>query len=160
MEAKRSALEAIVRRPSAASESQQGYPQKSPQSPLNGGQAPKSGHAPDPTDNSNALKGGTRDCSESLVSTQDFEGEYPQKSPQSGIFEAHRGVARGRRSLKILGSSGRTRTYNPSVNSAVLRLGVRMFSTEYRGAERTNRSLFGTQFGEEFGEAISIRTTF
>ena len=26
---------------------------------------------------------------------------------------------------------------------------------EYRGAERRNRSLFGTQFGEEFGEVYS-----
>ncbi len=61
--------------------------------------------------------------------------------------------------LEIFGSSGRTQTYNPSVNSAVVRLGVRMLSTEYRGAERTIWSLFGAQFGEEFGETISIRAT-
>ena len=48
------------------------------------------------------------------------QGEYPQKSPQSDIFEGHRGVGRGRKSLKRIGSSGRTRTYNPSVNSRML----------------------------------------
>ena len=62
--------------------------------------------------------------------------------------------------IDLIGSSGRTRTYNPSVNSAVVRLGVRMLSTEYRGDERTIWSLFGAQFGEEFGEAISIRAIF
>src|SRR5271167_308146 len=30
--------------------------------------------------------------SESPVTTQGFEGGYPQKSPQSGILEGHRGV--------------------------------------------------------------------
>ena len=66
MEAKRSALEAIVRKSSTANDSQQGYPQKSPQSPRNGGKTPQSGHAPKPTENSNSLKSGARDCSESL----------------------------------------------------------------------------------------------
>ena len=130
MEAKRSALEAIVRKSSHASESHEGYPQKSPQSPQNGGKTPKSGHAPQPIKNSKALKNGTRDCSESPGFTQDFEGEYPQKSPQPSFFEGHRGVGRGRKSLKIIGSSGRTRTYNPSVNSRRLRAGAHMFSTE------------------------------
>ena len=51
---------------------------------------------------------------------QHFEGEYPQKSPQSGVFEGHRGVGGGRKLLKRIGSSGRTRTYNPSVNSRML----------------------------------------
>jgi|SRR5579862_6205678 len=57
---------------------------------------------------------------ESPVVAQDFEGGYPQKSPQSGVFEGHRSVYRGRKSKKIIGSSGRTRTYNPSVNSRML----------------------------------------
>ena len=52
--------------------------------------------------------------------SQHFEGEYPQKSPQSVISEVHRGVVRNRKSKKIIGSSGRTRTYNPSVNSRML----------------------------------------
>ena len=46
--------------------------------------------------------------------------ESPQKSPQSGIFEGHRGVYGSRKSMKRIGSSGRTRTYNPSVNSRML----------------------------------------
>jgi integrase len=48
------------------------------------------------------------------------EGEYPQKSPQSGHSSK---VCSGKRSaklLKIIGSSGRIRTYNPSVNSRML----------------------------------------
>ncbi len=120
MEAKRSALEAIVRKSSAPNESRQGYPQKSPQSPQNGGKTLNNSHAPEPMELAIAPKNGARDCSDSLGFTQDFEGEYPQKSPQSDIFEGHRGVARGRKSLKRIGSSGRTRTYNPSVNSRML----------------------------------------
>ena len=49
--------------------------------------------------------------------TQHFEEESPQKSLQSCNFEGHRGTGRGRKLLKRFGSSGRTRTYNPSVNS-------------------------------------------
>ena len=57
------------------------------------------------------------DRSESSAIAQDFEAGYPQKSPQSGISEGHRGVYRRRKSKNLIGSSGRTRTYNPSVNS-------------------------------------------
>jgi hypothetical protein len=39
-------------------------------------------------------------------------------------------------------------TYNPSVNSRMLRLGVHMLSTEYRGAKRNNRSLLGAQLDQ------------
>ena len=120
MEAKRSALEAIVHKSSDANESRDGYPQKSPQSPKSGGKTPESGHASEPTENPIARENGARECSELSVITQVFEGEYPQKSPQSGVFEGHRGVGRGRKSLKMIGSSGRTRTYNPSVNSRML----------------------------------------
>jgi hypothetical protein len=52
---------------------------------------------------------------ESVRDTGQAEG-YPQESPQSGISEDHRGVRRGRKSKILFGSSGRTRTYNPSVN--------------------------------------------
>ena len=45
-------------------------------------------------------------------------------------------------------------TYNPSVNSRMLRLGAHMLSTEYRGAKRNDRSLCGAQFGEKFGEVV------
>jgi hypothetical protein len=64
--------------------------------------------------------------SESTAIAQDIEEGYPQKSPQSGISEGHRGVYRSRKSKKIIGSSGRTRTYNPSVNSRVVKHGVSM----------------------------------
>jgi len=60
------------------------------------------------------------DCSGSTAITQDFEAGYPQKSPQSGISQGHRGVYRRRKSKNLIGSSGRTRTYNPSVNSRML----------------------------------------
>jgi len=60
------------------------------------------------------------DCSESPATAQHFDVEYPQKSPQSFISEVHRGAVRNRKSKKIFGSSGRTRTYNPSVNSRML----------------------------------------
>lgn len=33
-----------------------------------------------------------------------------------------------------------------------------MFSTEYRGANRNDRSLWGAQFGETFGEAVPMTT--
>jgi hypothetical protein len=31
-----------------------------------------------------------------------------------------------------------------------------MLSTEYRGAKRNDRSLWGAQFGEKFGEVFEI----
>ena len=52
--------------------------------------------------------------------TQKIEGQYPQKSPQSGDSSRACGGKKGRKSLKRIGSSGRTRTYNPSVNSRML----------------------------------------
>ena len=67
-----------------------------------------------------AGKNAIEQCSASLVNTQAFEAGYPQKSPQLGVLEDHRGVYRSRKSLKRFGSSGRTRTYNPSVNSRML----------------------------------------
>ena len=63
---------------------------------------------------------GSQRCAEPAANAQGFEGDYPQKSPQSGVLEDHRGVYRSRKSLKRIGSSGRTRTYNPSVNSRML----------------------------------------
>ena len=51
---------------------------------------------------------------------QQIEGEYPQKSPQSGNLERSGVGKKGRKLLKGFGSSGRTRTYNPSVNSRML----------------------------------------
>jgi hypothetical protein len=36
----------------------------------------------------------------------------------------------------------------------MLTLEVRVFSTEYTGANRSDRSLWGAQFGEKFGEVV------
>jgi hypothetical protein len=58
-------------------------------------------------------------CSLSIRNERGFDLRSPQKSPHSGDLGGHRGVGRGAKSLKINGSSGRTRTYNPSVNSGV-----------------------------------------
>jgi hypothetical protein len=48
-------------------------------------------------------------CPELPTMAQHFEGEYPQKSPQLVVSEVHRGAVRNRKSKKIIGSSGRTR---------------------------------------------------
>ena len=61
-----------------------------------------------------------QDYPEVPANAQDFEGQSLQKSLHSANFEGHRGVYRRRKLLKIIGSSGRTRTYNPSVNSRML----------------------------------------
>ena len=106
MEAKRTALEAIVRKPNGTSESEQGSPQKSPQWPQSGGQMPTNGHTQSRTESPISPQKAKSECSELPVFTRDFEGGYPQKSPQSGVFEGHRGVYRRRKSKKIIGSSG------------------------------------------------------
>jgi hypothetical protein len=65
-----------------------------------------------------------QDRSPACTVAQQVGGEYPQKSPQSGEFSEICGKfseicgkKRERKLLKRIGSSGRTRTYNPSVNS-------------------------------------------
>ncbi len=88
--------------------------------------------------------------------TQAFEGESLQKSLQSRNFEGHRGVEKARKSKILIGSSGRTRTYNPSVNRGIIKHGTSMLSMEWGGAERSKWSHLGTQFGEEFGEELRL----
>jgi len=121
MEAKRNALEAIVRKPSAShnfeKHNAEGSPQKSPQWLQNATKTPTSTPATTTIKHASAQENAVYECSELPVFSQDFEGGYPQKSPQLGVFEGHRGVYRKRKVLKRIGSSGRTRTYNPSVNS-------------------------------------------
>jgi len=63
---------------------------------------------------------GSQSYSESTTVALHFEGESLQKSLQSRDFEGHRSVYGKRKLLKGIGSSGRTRTYNPSVNSRML----------------------------------------
>jgi integrase len=125
MEAKRTALEAIVKKHPGVEGSIQpktqpeGSPQKSPHGLQNRDGQTTTKRATAKTGSSAAADKSEAQCSESPTITQGFEGEYPQKSPQSGVFEDHRGVSRGGKSKKIIGSSGRTRTYNPSVNRTI-----------------------------------------
>ena len=59
-------------------------------------------------------------CSPISADAQKVEGESLQKSLQSGVSGALKHRKAGRKSLKRIGSSGRIRTYNPSVNSRML----------------------------------------
>ena len=114
--ARRSALESIVKKQSngAAEETEDSclsYDAKTVRYPHRA-QGSRIGRAVKPASET--------DCAESPTITQYFEGEHPQKSPQSTSSEVYRGMVRNRKSKKIIGSSGRTRTYNPSVNSRML----------------------------------------
>jgi hypothetical protein len=59
--------------------------------------------------------------------------------------------------LESIGVVGRNRSYNLSVKRGIVKPGKLMISKEYGGAKRTIWSLFGTQFGEEFGEVLLLR---
>jgi hypothetical protein len=114
MEAKRHALEAIVTKRPATEESGQegqaeGYPQKSPHGLQNGGKRTGKKQAAAKDESSPAAGNAENLYSETPTNTQHFDVGYPQKSPQSGISEDHRGVKRGRKSKILFGSSGRTR---------------------------------------------------
>jgi hypothetical protein len=58
-----------------------------------------------------------QDCSRESANAQRAERESLQKSLQSGVSGATKHRRAARKPLKGFGSSGRTRTYNPSVNS-------------------------------------------
>jgi len=125
MEAKRTALESIVKKQTdlGSSDQQTGQAEGSLQKPLHGLQngAPRltSNHATAQPANSARAKKTEQQCSELPVNTQHFEGESLQKSLQPCNFEGHRGVLKPRKSKNLFGSSGRTRTYNPSVNRGI-----------------------------------------
>jgi integrase len=126
MEAKRTALESIVKKPVGKDASIQqnrqteGSLQKSLHGLQNGASRPANyGPTTQPAKWVRAKKT-EQHCSESPMITQHFEGESLQKSLQSCNSEGHRGVVRARKSKILIGSSGRTRTYNPSVNSRML----------------------------------------
>ncbi len=61
-----------------------------------------------------------QDNSPVSTNVQRIEGGSLQKSLQSANFCSGKGRKVARKSLKRIGSSGRTRTYNPSVNSRML----------------------------------------
>ena len=126
MEAKRTALESIVKKQTdtGSSGQQTGQAEGSLQESLhglqNGARRLKNNHATAQPTNSARAKKTEQQCSELPVNTQHFEGESLQKSLQSCNSEGHRGVTKARKSKILIGSSGRTRTYNPSVNSRML----------------------------------------
>jgi integrase len=114
MEAKRNALEAIVKPGKRGGEETEsecsgepktvGYPQSENVCRNEGEKTGKSGVQK----------------AESPTNKQHFDVGYPQKSPQSEFSRGCQGVRKACKSMKIIGSSGRTRTYNPSVNSRML----------------------------------------
>jgi len=117
MEAKRRALESIVNGKPDTVESDMGRraersPQKSPHGLQNGSNRSNKERPEVMKGNTPTAEIAENHCSESPTNTQHFDVEYPQKSPQSGIFEDHRGVKRGRKSKILIGSSGRTRIFN------------------------------------------------
>jgi hypothetical protein len=118
MEAKRTALESIVKKQTdTGSSSQQtgqaeGSLQKSLHGLQNGARRPKNNHATAQPTNSARAKKTEQQCSEMPVNTQHFEGESLQKSLQSCNSEGHRGVTKARKSKNLIGSSGRTRIIN------------------------------------------------
>jgi len=135
MEAKRRALESIVNgKPDTVKTDTvgqaEGSPQKSPHGLQNGSNRSHEERAKAKNENIRIAEIAESNCSESPANTQHFDVEYPQKSPQSVISEEHRRVGRRRKSKNLIGSSGRTRTYNPSVNRGIINRGARLLSTE------------------------------
>jgi hypothetical protein len=126
MEAKRTALESIVERQTNIGSSGQqtgqaeGPLQKSLHGLQNGAPRLSSNHSTAQPTNSARAKKTEQQCSELPVNKRHFERESLQKSLQSCNSEGHRGVTKARKSKILIGSSGRTRTYNPSVNSRML----------------------------------------
>jgi len=129
MEAKRTALEAIVKKkmsPEAKAkaakkaETATKNPSQELQNWGNGhGRKNVAKKAQNPA-GAESTQNSKQGCSLSITNERGFDLRSPQKSPHSGVLEGHRGVGRGAKSLKKNGSSGRTRTYNPSVNSRML----------------------------------------
>jgi hypothetical protein len=91
MEAKRRALEAIVdrrpaRRPIRLSKSLARSPQKYPHGLQNGSKRAGKNLTATKNEKTWAADNSKRVCLEIPANTQHFEGEYPQKSPQFGVF--------------------------------------------------------------------------
>jgi len=75
---------------------------------------------------------GTQDCSPECSDAKKVEGESLQKSLQSRVSRGLKDRNRARKSLKRIGSAGRTRTYNPSVNSRGIALLIRIIAPRWR----------------------------
>jgi hypothetical protein len=115
MEAKRTALESIVKKQTDPGSSDQhtreaeGAMRETLQGLQNGAPRPTSNHATRQPAHSATVKKTEQQCSELPINTQHFEEVSLQKSLQCSVFEGHRGVGRGGKSKKRIGSSGRTR---------------------------------------------------
>jgi len=123
MEAKRAALESIVKKPvdGDAPVKQKGEEVRSPQAALHGSEngAPRPASSHTMTKSAGAKKT-VQHCSELPMITQHSEGESLQKSLQSCNFEGNQEVKKRCKSLKLIGGRGRNRTYNLSVKSRML----------------------------------------
>jgi len=123
MEAKRTALESIVKKSAdAGASAQQKQPEVEgpPEAQLGfeyGVPRPASNHT---MTKSSGAKKTEQECSELPMVAQHFEGESLQKSLQSCILEGDQGVDVRCKSLILNGGRGRNRTYNLSVKSRML----------------------------------------
>jgi hypothetical protein len=73
-----------------------------------------------PSSSSLEISMAVKDCDPALIKSHGSEGMSLQKSLQSNEVEAVRSQKKRAKLLKRIGSSGRIRTYNPSVNSRML----------------------------------------
>src|ERR1700739_4654956 len=102
MEAKRTALEPIVKK-------QTNGPASQTENSADGAKSVGYPHRAPGYRNGRVVKSESKsDCSVAPTLMQDFEGEYPQKSPQLASSEGHRGVRKVGKSKKIIGSSGKS----------------------------------------------------
>ena len=125
MEAKRRALEAVVNgKPSSAEpiteEQVNGARQKSHDTTLSRRQHTGMGHATGKKEEASAAETSEDHYSAMPTDAQHFEGESPQKSPQSGVFEGQKRAVRSCKSMNLIGGRGRNRTFNLSVKSRML----------------------------------------
>jgi len=120
MEARRAALESIVKKPVEGDApakqigEEVGSPQAGPHGSENGAPRPASSHT---MTKSAGAKKTVQHCSELPMITQHSEGESLQKSLQSCNFEGNQEVEKRCKSLNLNGGRGRNRTYNLSVKS-------------------------------------------
>ena len=125
MEAKRSALEAIVnRRPAKDDPRLKEQTAASQEEPLGGSHSERRPVLKDQTVPRNEVIS-ARDsladlCSETPTDTPHFDGEYPQKSPQSVVFDVYGETEKPCKSMNLNGGRGRNRTFNLSVKSRML----------------------------------------
>jgi len=100
MEAKRTALESIVKKQTNGTADQVEDSRSA-----NGAKSVGYPHRPQGYRNGRGEKSEPKvDCSESNAIVPGFDVGYPQKSPQSIISEVHQGAVRNRKSKKIFGS--------------------------------------------------------